>query len=254
MRSKTVSRQILKVTDGLVGTVTNFILLNLYFLASVGGVKTMGDANRVARDVHRMLDTVNYDTIKRAVGELRKQGLITKSKRDTVAIAITKLGLARIKETIPTYRNERPWDGHIYLISYDIPEASSTIRDLLRQYIRRTGGALLQESLWINPYNPTLLLEEFTKNHGITGTILISKLGHDGTVGEETLPDLIARVYTLNELAERYEEFVTKGEHPMEYLAILKTDPQLPFPLLPEDFPAEAAWKRYQTLIAKNKR
>lgn len=252
MRSKAVSSQILKVTDGLVGTVTNLILLHLYFLASVGGVKTMGDASRVADDVHQMLDAVNYDTIKRAIAQLTKQGLIAGlRKRDALTLSITTFGKDRIKEIIPAYRTTRPWDGHIYLISYDIPESNNRSRDTLREYIRRTGGALLQESLWINPYNPTVILEEFVGDHSVPGTVLVSKLGHDGTVGEETLPDLITRVYKLDSLADRYEKFLDKGKRPMDYLAILKDDPQLPFPLLPKEFPAEAAWRRYQSLIAR---
>lgn len=241
---------ILRLTDGLVGTVTDFILLNLYLLIQIGGVKTMGDANRVVNDVHSMLDTVNYKTIKKALYNLRSRGLIAHmDSTNPTTIAITKLGKQRIEESIPTYKTDRPWDKHIYLISYDIPTKANKSRNLLREYIRRTGGALLQESLWINPYNPSLLLKEFVEDHGIPGTVLISKLGHDGAIGEETIPDLIKRVYALDELSCRYDEFLKNKKHPMEYLAILKDDPQLPFPLLPEDFPAEKAWRRYQSLL-----
>lgn len=250
MRRKTLSSQLRAVTDGLVGTITNLVLLNLYIFTCLGGVKTMGDANRVVEDVHGMLDAVNYNTIKRAIAQLKKHGLVAQPrKRDNLTLSITKFGKDRIKGIIPTYKTERPWDGHIYLVSYDIPKTANRHRDILREYIRRTGGALLQESLWINPYNPTVILEEFVQTRGIPGTVLVSKLGTDGTIGEETLPDLITRVYKLDELAERYDAFLETGRHPIDYLAILKDDPQLPFPLLPKDFPAETAWKRYRKLI-----
>lgn len=250
MARNTYADAILKLTDGLVGTVTDFMLLNLYLLIQIGGVKTMGDANRMVNEVHSMLDSVNYQTIKKAFYNLRSRGLIAHMyPNNQMAIAITTLGRERLKETIPTYKADRPWDKHIYLISYDIPTKTNNSRNLLREYIRRTGGALLQESLWINPYNPSLLLKDFVEDHAIPGTILISKLGHDGTIGEETLSDLIARVYNLDELDRRYDGFIQKGKRPMEYLAILKDDPQLPFPLLPKDFSAEKAWKRYKTLL-----
>lgn len=253
VKRKQVGATILAATDGLVGTVTNLVLLQLYFLASVGGVKTMGDASRVANDVHRMFDAVNYKTIKAAIYQLTKGGLVARpAKYSRFALTITEFGRKRIAELIPTYKKDRPWDGHIYLVSYDIPKRNNRSRDLLREYIRRTGGALLQESLWINPYNPTLLLETFARDHEIPGTILVSKLGSDGAIGDETLPDLIARVYTLGELGRRYEEFLETGRHPIEYLAILKDDPQLPFALLPKDFPAEAAFARYQNLLGKS--
>lgn len=252
MRRRTLTTQLLSITDGLVGSVTNLVLLQLYFLVSVGGVKTMGDASRVVEEVHGMLDTVNYDTIKRAIAYLVKQELIARpKKRDALTLSITKLGRERIAQLVPTYRTERPWDGHIYLISYDIPKRANRSRDLLREYIRRTGGALLQESLWINPYNPTVILEEFARDHGIPGAAFVSKLGHDGAIGDESLSDLIARVYKLDELDRRYEEFLDKGKHPMEYLAILKDDPQLPFPLLPKNFPAEEAWEHYKNLLTR---
>lgn len=249
-RKKGVSDEILRVTGGLVGSVTNLILLNLYTLINLGGVKTMGDAMRMVEEVHGMLDTVNYQTIKSAIHALTAKGYVKRSPKHTsLELMITKLGYERINEIIPTYKTHRPWDGHIYLISYDIPKSANRSRDLLREYIRRTGGALLQESLWINPYNPALLLEEFTKIHDFPGTILVSKLGHDGTIGDESLSDLILRVYKLDTLADRYNEFLDKGKHPTEYLAILKNDPQLPFSLLPKDFPAQKAWGRYTNLL-----
>ncbi len=256
---KRLQQLLLAGTDGLVGTVTNAVLLNLYLLFSLGTVKTMGDADRVVEEVHGMLDTVNYQTVKQTIYQLTKRGLVARrAKYDRTTLAITKLGRQRIEELIPTYKTDRPWDGHIYLVSYDIPKQHNSSRDMLREYIRRTGGALLQESLWINPYNPSLLLKEFVDDHEIPGTVLVSKLGSDGTIGEERLPDLIVRVYKLENLAERYEEFLETYKQPpagipktkitIDYLAILKDDPQLPFPLLPKDFPAQAAWKRYQTL------
>ncbi|MDP1722140.1 MAG: PaaX family transcriptional regulator C-terminal domain-containing protein [Candidatus Gottesmanbacteria bacterium] len=254
-----IGSMILSATDGLIGTATNFVLLQLYVMASIGGVKTMGDANRMAEDVHDMLDTFNYKTIKQTIYQLTKQGLIERPKKyDRTTIAITKLGKQRIKELIPTYKTDRPWDSHVYLVSYDIPTHHNRSRDILREYIHRTGGALLQESLWINPYNPSLLLRTFMDDHEIPGTVLISKLGSDGTIGDETLPDLIIRVYHLDKLTERYEEFletyrkqpsISKTKCSIDYLAILKDDPQLPFPLLPKDFPAEKAWERYRKLM-----
>lgn len=254
-----VASMVLSATDGLIGTATNLILFQLYVLVSVGGVKTMGDANRMAEDVHAMFDAFNYQTIKQTIYQLTKQGLVKRpAKYDRTTLAITKLGKQRIEELIPTYKTDRPWDGHVYLISYDIPTHHNKSRDLLREYIRRTGGALLQESLWINPYNPSLILTKFVEDHEIPGTVLLSKLGIDGAIGEETLPDLIARVYKLDSLAQRYQEFLTsyqsqtaiqKTKLSIDYLAILKNDPQLPFPLEPKGFPAKQAWELYRHLM-----
>ena len=258
MRNTKISAVIGTVTDGVVGTLTDFLLLTLYNLVCVSTVRTMYDADRAVDDAHRMLDTVNYQTIKKTLSLLSQKGLITRTrKHSSIEFAITKAGLKRIEEIVPTYKENRPWDGHIYLISYDISNRNNRSRDTLREYIRRTGGALLQESLWINPYNPTLLLEDFTRTREIPGTVLISKLGLDGTIGDESLPDLIARIYRYEDLTARYDEFLSTHpldckESPMnvrlDYMAILHKDPQLPFPLEPVDFPAKKAWERYQRL------
>lgn len=256
---KQVQSIVLAATDGLIGTATNLVLFQFYFLASVGSVKTMGDAIRSSEDIHRMFDAFNYQTIKQTIYQLTKQGLIERpAKYDRTTIAITKLGKQRIEELIPSYKIDRPWDGHVYLVSYDIPTHHNTSRDILREYIRRTGGALLQESLWINPYNPSLLLKSFVDDHEIPGTVLISKLGVDGAIGDETLPDLISRVYKLDALTKRYQEFlrsyqnqttINKANLSIDYLAILKDDPQLPFPLEPKGFPAKQAWEHYRKLM-----
>lgn len=221
----------------------------------------MYDADRAIDDAHRMLDTVNYQTIKKTLTLLSRNGLVaTSGKRSSREVAITKAGLVRINELMPTYKKERPWDTHIFLISYDIPKPANYARDMVREYIRKTGGALLQESLWINPYNPTLLIERFVRDHDIPGTILVSKLGQDGAIGDESLPKLINRVYKLDELAKRYQDFLStyspKSKEPpftirLAYSRILKEDPQLPFPLEPAGFPAKQAWERYQYLTMK---
>ena len=261
MRNIQISSTVRTVTDGVIGTLTDFLLLALYDLVTLSTVRTMYDANRAIDEAHHMLDEVNYQTIKKTFSQLSQKGLVRQTgKHSTLAFSITKAGLKRIKTFMPTYTDNRPWDGHIYLISYDIPSRNNRNRDILRQYIRRTGGALLQESLWINPYNPTLLLEKFTSTRGIPGTILISRLGQDGAIGDESLPDLIRRVYRLNDLADQYTNFLSANPPQsttpplkvrLDFMAILKKDPQLPFPLEPKDFPAKKAWERHQYLTKK---
>lgn len=201
-------------------------------------------------------DELNYQTIKSALYQLTTKGLIKRLKKtDTLEFAISSLGKQRLKAIIPVYQSTRVWDGHVYLISYDIPSSKNVARNLLRTHIRKTGGALLQDSLWINPYNPSALLSEFVEIHHIPGTILVSKLGSDGAIGEERTSDLIRRVYRLDDLADRYDAFLDKHskirtapfEMYVEYCAILKDDPQLPFELLPKDFSAAEVYELFRS-------
>ena len=73
MKRRTLSSTLFTITDGIVGTVTNLVLPASLFSVSMGGIKTMGDADRVAYEVHEMLDTVNYDTIKRTIYILKNR-------------------------------------------------------------------------------------------------------------------------------------------------------------------------------------
>lgn len=261
MRKKHIAKKLLQATEGLVATTTDLVLFLTILPFSLAGTHTHYDVSHRVDDVLKLVENdLNYRTIKNAVGKLVAAGLITKKPtRNSLDIAITKLGIARIGAIIPTYHEDRPWDGHLYLVSYDIPAKPKRKRDLLREYLRRIGAVILQESLWLTPYNPRDIVDDFVNKQGIGGSILVSKLGTDGAIGKEKLEDLIRRVYRLDALNERYDEFLERYELQKKlkslfgmstvYLAILKDDPQLPFALLPNDFLGEKAHRLYQSLL-----
>lgn len=261
MKRKRIRELLLQATDGLIGTVTNLILSECYFIMLLPGATSPIKIHHASQDAKRLVEELGYDTIKRALNTLIREGLIKRiTKQGRIELAITALGRKRLEETIPTYRTNRPWDGHVYLISYDIPNDANKDRNSLRDYIRKTGGALLQESLWLNPYNPTKLLSEFCATHRIAGSVLVSKLGKDGAIGEEKLPNLLSRIYHLEDLWNRYDAFLKRySKHApvdafratIEYRAILKDDPQLPFALEPQGFPAKRAFLALQNLTRR---
>ncbi|MBI5151849.1 MAG: hypothetical protein HZA34_04815 [Candidatus Pacebacteria bacterium] len=248
-----------KASEGLFETVTDSLLLATYLSLTNMTVRNTYQTFRAGEDAYRMFNKINYQTIKKVTYNMVAKGLLKLvSKEGRKEMAITKFGRERLNAIIPLYRVNRPWDGHLYLISYDVPTQANDARNLLREYIQKTGGALLQESLWLNPYNPALILSDFVAEHDIPGSILVSKLGKDGAIGEEKLPDLIRRVYRLDDLAERYQSFLhayTKRgllmEAAVSYLSILKDDPQLPFPLEPDGFPAARAYKQCLALTGQ---
>ena len=265
MTKKQLQDLISSSTEWVLSTITDIALTQLFFFFLLPGRRSPYDIHKAGDEAYQLVSNhINYQSIKRAIYQLTKRGLVTRSKgRSTLEIQITKEGKQKIAALIPEYRSERAWDGHIYLISYDIPKQANYARDLIREYIRRTGGAMLQESLWMNPYNPQNDLEEYADQHQITGTILISKLGTDGAIGRESLNELIERVYNLKGLSQRYEAFIAgytlKGASfsvwkcTMEYMTILKDDPQLPFALEPKDFPAHRANMLYRRLTGHQK-
>lgn len=255
-RKKSIGDIVRLATDGLLGTTTDALLYLTYITFTMAGKHTSYEIDRAFEEAGQLLGEINYRTIKRALSYLIMEGLIERSsKKSALEVTITKKGKERIAATIPMYQKDRPWDGYLYLVSYDIPELANRKRNLLRDYIQKTGGALLQESLWIHPYNPTTILNEFTKAHEIPGTVIVSKLGKDGTIGNESLLALISRIYHLDDLAKDYQEFIKIYKRDsntpfwkvsLDYFCILARDPQLPFALLPNDFPAAKAYEIYR--------
>ncbi|KKU81668.1 MAG: hypothetical protein UY10_C0050G0001, partial [Microgenomates group bacterium GW2011_GWA2_47_8] len=144
---KKLVKVISTITDGVLGSVTDFTLLFLFsaLAAAKPGRRTMSDVLFGPNDALEWHEELNYHVIKRAVYKLTTKGLVQRvKKQDELALAITDLGRKRIEAIIPVYHTKRPWDGHVYLISYDIPSTNNSERNLLREHIRKTGGALLQ--------------------------------------------------------------------------------------------------------------
>ncbi|MBU1472929.1 hypothetical protein KKB64_04040 [Patescibacteria group bacterium] len=248
---------ILKATDGLVGSATNGVLWWLYLVgASVGKSNTSFGVYQAFREADQALHEFNYESFKQVLSRLQRNGLIKRKKLySQLEIEITNIGKKKIEGFLVGYQSKRPWDCYLYLISYDLPEAKRILRDLLRDYLKHIGCALLQESLWLTPYNPRKLLNDFMDNHQISGTILVSKLGKDGTIGDDSLADLLDHVYQLKKLNERYKEFLdqahlskNKFQMAIKYQHVLDDDPQLPFELLPKDWLGD---KSYQVMQRK---
>lgn len=253
-----MSRNIVACGESILRTTTDLTLLTICAFLVAGEKRSSADYFHSAEKALRFVETVNYNAIMRTIHQLKTHGLISRSKkRSTLDITITQEGKKRLNELMPIFKDTRPWDKHVYLISYDIPIKANTKRNLLRNAIKVLGGALLQESLWVIPYNPTDVLSELASVKNIPGTLLVSKLGTDGSIGDESFQELIARVYHLSIIQERYEAFLdnfsvgTKDTmHALvEYLQILHDDPQLPFELLPDDFPDRKAYERIISIV-----
>ncbi len=258
MRSKEVIGQ---ATEGLLRGTTNAVLFCFYLWgASFGKSKTSVGAYRMFQEAEDALSDVNYDTFKHALTQLRRQRFISqRRKRSPTDIAITAAGRRRLAKLLPTYQEKRPWDGTLYLVSYDVAETHRQKRDMLREYLRRIGCGMLQESLWVTPYNPRDLVDDFINHYGLRGTMLVSKLGRDGALGEEELPNLLDRVYGLSELNRRYSNFLqdvragrkTPFQLAIQYYSILADDPQLPFSLVPKDWLGERAYRAFQKQVER---
>lgn len=252
MKPKELKDGILKLSEGILSTVVDIVLWEIVYL---GEAATTFSRNtwepKVKAD--RFLESINYETIKKAFERAREKGWVKRAKRKRVWPEITKAGMKRLVSLIPQYDKNRVWDKRLYLVTYDIPEKRKKDRELLRKYLKRIGAGMIQESVWLTPYNPHDILRGFVEERNLGGTIIVSDIGKDGSIGEGDIKDLVVRVYKLDEINKEYRKFLERFENStaalfevsFAYWKILKKDPQLPSELLPANWLGEKAYKLY---------
>jgi DNA-binding transcriptional regulator PaaX len=246
------------ITNGIFGSLVDLFLYQIYLTeASIGKSGSRG-VYEAFRQADKQLEKINHQTLIDALHKLKQNGWVSLTKRKNIYdIHITKAGQKRLSQTCPSYQYDRSWDKRMYLITYDISENAHSKRDKFRRFLYTIGCRLLQESTWITPYNPRLLIKEFCKTYSIPGTIIVSDIPQDGGIGETTLQELIIQVFKLEDLNKRYRQFLDNASkknavnHSLlfAYLSILKDDPQLPFDLLPKWWLGDKSNEIYQKLL-----
>lgn len=249
------SKIIARLSEGLFSHAVDIALwCSIYFLDLATPSSKNGKIWRAEIVADRFLREVNYEVIKNAINTARRNGWIKKSSRHAMP-EITQSGKKRLTGIIPQYDQMRHWDGRLHLATYDVPETKADERHLLRDTLRNIGCGRLQDSVWITPYNPVDTLRSFIDHHDLMGTIIVSDIGKDGAIGEEDVRALIVRVYRLEELNQRYIEWLKETEDGIDhwmiirFLTILKDDPQLPFTLLPPWWKGDKAYNRVKPLL-----
>lgn len=263
MKRKRTRQAILRVTEGVLSKSTDAALAFLFFNLeyAFGFNPTSRGAWRAFERAEDDLEVLNYQTIKRALYQLRSRGLIsTLNTEGRLRVKITDVGKRKLEAILPFYDEERIWDEKLYLVTYDIAEKKRGDRDVLREYLRKIGCGMLQKSVWLTVYDPSEVLREFVESRGLTASVLVSCLGKGGNVGRESIKDVVAKVFNLDRLNQRYEGYINKyaGKRNLtasgksaavfDYLAILREDPQTPFELLPFDWEGEKAYKLFKKI------
>lgn len=238
--------KVLALTKGTLRFLSDYLLLQFLFLL---GASTAGYGSRnVWRASERSFEEfekIKAGALKTTLSNLKSRGWVNYKKGSNPQI--TAAGKRRLYSQLPHYEARRDWDRKLYLITYDIPEEAKPQRELLRFYLKKLGGAMLQESVWLTPYDPREVLRNFIEKRGLKGQVLISNLGRDGSIAGGNLKETVHKVYQLEDLNQRYlnllkeVEKLSPAQFAVEYYAILKDDPQLPFELLPENWQGEKA-------------
>lgn len=243
-----------KISSGVVGSLVDILIWQVALVgASIGKTGSRG-VYEAFTQADKLLEKVNHRSLSSTWHQLFKKRLLTYERRKNLySPQITEYGRKRLAEKIPSYQMKRPWDGKIYLITYDIPEQAKIRRDRFRRFLKEINSRRMAESTYLNIYNPRKLITDYILKWKIPGIIIVSDMGKDGGVGEISMQDLLVRVYQLEDINDRYDRFIKNAKSKslplvnkmFEYLSILKDDPQLPFELLPIGWLGDSAFKYY---------
>lgn len=255
-KRKEIVKKVRQISEGILSKVVDLALVSAYFgleFSTAGYGKGFRAVERIGEDLSKF----NHESLKLAFSRLRRKGLIESVKNTLILPEITEEGKRRIKDIIPHYDKRRVWDKKIYMIIYDFPRKENNKRNIFRDFLKKIGCGMLQESVWITPYNPNELIKEFIESHNFyEDLIIVSSIGKDGTIGRMELPDLMERVYNLSNLNERYRDFLAETKNVssdrtnliFSYLVILSVDPQIPFELLPDEWMGDKAYEIFVRL------
>lgn len=258
MRNRKLKETISTLTKGVFQSLGDFLLFYFSMMENqIGKSKTSRGVWQAFYETDEVFKTYKSNSFKVGFYVAQRKNLIRIDKKDDkLTIKITEVGKTRLNSLLPKHDKDRVWDKKLYLVTYDICEKRKKDRELLRNMIKQLGMGMLQDSVWITPYNPKATLRNFIKDRKLSGSVIISCVGEDGAIGEDDVKTLICKVYKLEQLNKRYEEFIDNANQgylkpwtSLKYLSILRDDPQLPFDLLPVWWKGEEANKIYQEFL-----
>ena len=191
--------------------------------------------------------------LRNALHLAKRDGLLQSVNSNNISkIVPTKSGLERLSSLLPRLKRQAKWSGSLWLVTYDIAEDHKKDREVLRRFLLDQGYGKLQDSVYVAPFDPTDEVRRAVNHLSIQGEVLISRMGENGHIGEMPVQTLIERVYPIAFIDRRYQRYIASlsGDPSpervpflfLEFLSILKDDPQLPLALLPSDW---SGWKAY---------
>jgi len=122
----------------------------------------------------------NIPYLKRTIQRLEKQKVVEISEeKGKQIIKITDKGRVKIlKNAIDDLKIEKPsfWDGKWWLVSYDLPEEMSNLRDGIRKYLLYLGFFPIHKSVYLHAYPCKEQIEFLREYFGIREYMRIFKI------------------------------------------------------------------------------
>lgn len=126
--------------------------------------------------------------ISSSASKMAKKGLL---KYNGKFYELTELGKARLRRwKFADFKLNRPkrWDGKWRVIIFDIPDKKRRVRDQVRRLFRSAGLQLLQESVWVYPYDCEDIIALLKTDFGVGKNMLyliVEELENDRHLRDE---------------------------------------------------------------------
>lgn len=152
--------------------------------------------------------------LRRLVGE----GLFTREGEGRGAVfRSTSEGHRALQSTLRRHRlayaqdaTGRGWDGRWRLVAFAVPEDRRAARDALRDRIVALGGVAVQGGFYVSPHDWLTDVLDTAAELGVAHQVTTATTD-DLRVGDESDPRRLARrLWNLDDLARRYEDFVER--------------------------------------------
>lgn len=204
---------------------------------------------------------IGFSSFKRSLTHLKSKGLVSGSEDNPTGFELTEEGHSEIENLAPQYKVERPWDGKVYLINYDLPVTKNTLRNAFRDFIKQDlGCGMLQHSLWLTTYDPREKLMQFiSENDFNKELVIVSAINLETEMYPYQIPGLINQSFDLNKINDKYKWYIGEAESPdnplarsqkiFKFLNILNQDPQVPYDLIPEEWAGYRAYEIYRSVL-----
>lgn len=187
----------------------------------------------------------------------------------------TEAGLASLGTTVERARLAygqdaagRGWDRKWRLVGFAVPEERRALRDAYRDRLLALGGAPVQGGLYVSPHHWVGDVMREAARLGVEEFVTVAVTDDLVIAGVRDPRALARRLWPVDDLAARYESFVTEYEHIPDALEAMRkrkerlpdaaflpgalsmavafrscfqTDPLLPPELLPRPWPGKVA-------------
>ena len=140
----------------------DFLLSNKYKKINI----LMGNENPIIKKYRR---DKNKQQFRQLIYHLKRNNYIkVKNLENKKAIILTKKGLSKVlKASFKIEEQEKRKDGKWIMVMFDVPQKNNKSRDLLRSVLYNLGYKLLQQSVWVCPYDVSKKTEKLLQLHSL---------------------------------------------------------------------------------------